>query len=532
MKKLKTILSVILVAIFFITACGTELYTDGNADGYTLVRDVDGVSFGVVSSVVRNATAITSISESMNFEKDQTYLYKNGESEYLMFNISSLVLAVQKGTSFNLSEAEDKTEVVISNNVMGIWFDLPKDKLEYDDNTADGVYKFMATVNGEVSITSELYEDFAGKLVVINDGTEEWSLFVGSKGTDFSSFDDDMQETINYMAASLQKAVDTAVEEEAAVNIGGSEASVDEIESTDVSSNSSEDVSIEEVEKTNDNADSQTTADAESSATEDISIAEVEDEVEIIEETEPTSETDENNDSESAVLASSEAYNEVNSEVIEDESTVENSTEETYVEENIEVSDEDETSSENESESALEERGLSIVLNNQKNTQKDDTTIYESSIYDMLRLSKWGYFDVKNGKTIETISAKISDLKTGEEAVEIIKNAIAASDVPYEYFAPRTGTSWHVVKVTEGENSTSGLYIDVKIVGADGNALNYRGIKYSSRTYNIAISDTEKYVYYEVPNGCAEYVLTCGDGTVDSEILSNSYYLIQKGTDY
>ena len=530
--------SIALVFVMLLTACGTELYTEGNDEGYTLVKDVDGVSFGVVSSVVRNATAITSISETMSFERDQTYLYKNGESDYLMFNISSLVLAVQKGTSFNLAQAEDKTEAVTSNNVMGIWFDLPKDKLDYSDNTADGTYKFMATVNGEVSVTSELYGDFAGKLVIINDGTEEWSLFVGSRGDDFSDFSDEMKDALNYMAASLQKADTAEVEKQSAVDIGGDE-QVDTSESTeevivDVPSEEITDADDEKTENATETAEEDISLDEPADVTDKEESEDQEDEVEIVEEEEP-SEPETDDSSEEEVPEENEDSDDADKPEEEAEEPAE-APEEDIVEEEVEkeqeVGEEEEAEVEVESESALDKRGLPIVLNNQKETQKDDTTIYESSIYDMLRLSKWGYLDVKNKRDIETISAKISELKTGEEAVLLIKDAISSANVPYEYFSARPGTSWHVVKVTEGEGNASNHYIDVRIVGVDGNKLNYRGIKYSSRTYNITISDKEKYVYYEVPNGCAEYVLECGDGSGENSKFKNSYYLMQKGTDY
>ena len=64
-----------------------------------------------------------------------------------------------------------------------------------------------------------------------------------------------------------------------------------------------------------------------------------------------------------------------------------------------------------------------------------------------------------------------------------------------------------------------------------GAALNYRGIKYSQKTYNIKISDTEYYCYYEVPTNCHEYVLSFGEGNPEaatSGIVSAYYQIVEK----
>ena len=480
-----------------LTACGTKLYTDGNAQGYTSINDIDGILFSMYSKTVGSATAVTNISEKMNFEKDQTYLYKNGESEYLLFNISSVVLAVEKGTDFNMANAKDKKAAVTSHDLLGIWFDIPKKKLSYTDNTADGVYKFMATVNGEVSVTSEIYNDFAGKLVVLSDGTNEWSLFIGSVGTDYDSLSDDVKDTINYIAASLKIADKEETQDIAAVSLGGQIAE-DENEEKDSSMLASSEVSIEESGEVSVNASTEDT-------------------------------------SEDAIEESSEA----SIEEISDDSSNEDSTSEDEVEiievdsSSVDISDdkpdekEDDADTQEESADATEadehetKRGEIITLNNQKEEEKADNKIYNSSVYDMLKPGNWGYADVQTGKVKETVAVRVSSLCTAQEAVNLIKKACTEKVVPYSYFEAPVGCSWHLVKVEDqGKNG----YLNVKVVGADGNKLTFRGIKYPMRTYMLVFKD-EVYAYYAVPNGCSEYVLEVGDGTISNELVS-AYYLI------
>lgn len=507
----KTFFSIVIAMILMITACGTKLYTDGNAQGYTSIDDIDGVLFSMYSKTVGSATAVTNISENMNFERNQTYLYKNGKSEYLLFNISSVVLAVEKGTAFNMANTKDKAEAVTSHDLLGIWFDIPKKRIDYTDNTANGVYKFVATVNGEVSVTSDIFNDFAGKLVVLSDGTDEWSLFIGSVGTDFDSFSSDVKETINYIAASLKMAEETNEPETAAVSLGGSTIG----ESVSSASNSTV-VSDEPISESSID-DSEESADAASEENSQEKCAK--EESDCASRADSTDSTEEVVVQDDSSLASS-SQDEI--EIIEENVVATNrSTEETtdMVQEEFVENEHDPR----EVETQEPKRGESIELNNQKEDEKDDSTIYDSSVYDMLRIGNWGYADIQTGKTNEKAAVKLSSLYTGNDATNIIQKACADKIVPYSYFEAPSGCSWHLVKI---ENQGINGYLDVKFIGADGNKLNFRGIKYSKRTYMLNCDDG-MYVYYAVPNGCSEYVLEVGDGTIDNE-LNSAYYLINE----
>ena len=497
-KKIISIITAISLMVMF-TACGPELYTDGNAQGYTLINDIDGVLFSMYSKTVGSATAVTNISDKMNFEKNQTYLYKNGTSEYFLFNISSVVLAVEKGTDFDMVNAKDKKEAVAAHDLLGIWFDIPKKKLNYTDNTADGVYKFMATVNGEVSVTSEIYNDFAGKLVVLSDGQNEWTLFVGSVGTDFDSLRDDVKETINYIAASLKIAEKDETQDSAAVSLGGCTTDGDGTE-VDSSKLASDGVSVEECNEEPANASTE------------ISIEEPTEESSIDDSVEESSEDSSSDDS---------SVKE-DEEIIEvDSSVIDNSADEPDDEPKEDIDTQEDIADEIEADVQEPKRGEIITLNNQKEEEKDDNKIYNSSVYDMLKIGNWGYADIQTGTTKETVAVKISSLHTAQDAVNLIKKACADKAVPYAYFDAPAGCTWHLVKV---EDQGKKGYLNIKVVGADGNKLIFRGIKYPMRTYMIEAEDGV-YAYYAVPNGCSEYVLEAGDGTINNELVS-AYYLV------
>ena len=225
MGKKTVLLLLLAVAAMQLTACGRKAMYRSGKDGYTAIHAVEGVSFELVSQVVRNATAITNISEKMAFETAQTYLYKDGDSEYFLFNISSIVCIVQRGTNFGFSEKEDKMAALKDGNALGVFFTSPEKKLDYEESMQKDIYKIIATATAQVSITPELYNDFAGRLAVIDNGETEWSFFVGSIGEDYHDLDKDLRETLDYMAAAFSpyEKPETKEQEAPPVVLGGEE---------------------------------------------------------------------------------------------------------------------------------------------------------------------------------------------------------------------------------------------------------------------------------------------------------------------
>ncbi len=155
-----------------------ETLTKKERPGYTEITSVPGVSFYINSPFVEKATAITQISDNIGFQKNQYYSYKNGTDKYLLFNMQSLIVAVQKGTDFWIADSNDKEYSLLNTSLMNIWFTQGTKK--FSSETENGVTITKACAG--VSINSTTYGDFVGELANISKDGEEWSIFVGVPG--------------------------------------------------------------------------------------------------------------------------------------------------------------------------------------------------------------------------------------------------------------------------------------------------------------------------------------------------------------
>ena len=80
-----------------------------------------------------------------------------------------------------------------------------------------------------------------------------------------------------------------------------------------------------------------------------------------------------------------------------------------------------------------------------------------------------------------------------------------------ESFVPAgAGTTWNVVEYDVDYPDDERPYLNALFTGMDGNNLRLRGIKYSKRTKQLSYDD-KHYLYYEVPNGCSQYLIKFGD---------------------
>ena len=460
------------ILIFSITGCGMgkSLYDSGKA-GYTPVTTMGGATFEINSAVARNATAITNISPDMNFEPDQTYLYKNGEDEYFLFNMSSVVLVAQKGTKFDLS-LSNKAETVKSAGILGVWFTPEKKNgLEYSEMTdSNGIYKMVATVTGQVSINENLYNDFTGKLSIIDDGSTQWAMFVGSIGDDYSKLDNATQDVLSYMAYTLD------VEQNSPIQSVGEQVYVVSNDQT---------LGSEEMEEVPEQI-SQIETESQDTVPSDIVIIEEE--------------------------------QSMNTEAgIQDETGVQIGHPETVIQEeqsSEEIQSTEETVISLEPEYPVIVNGRETIrLNNQKHKEKKPNTVYESSIYDLLEPGQAGYASVIVGKKYEKVTVTLDKIYRDKEAQSMLIKFYANGIAQGNYFEASPGTSWQVAHFKINYGDAEG-YLNSKFCGMDGAALNYRGIKYSQKTYN-----------------CHEYVLSFGEGNPEaatSGIVSAYYRIVEK----
>ncbi len=183
------ILLIILIVASVVCAIGAVMAgrnkkSAGDASqmaGYREINDVYGASFYVNQMFVDEATAITEVSDSVNFQRNQSYVYKNGTDKYLLFNMESLVVAAQKGTTFNLALEDPKARenALGKASLLNIWFEKGSRKFDCEVDGNRTVTKVIAGV----PINTDLYGDFCGELATIEDeNEEEWSLFVGVPG--------------------------------------------------------------------------------------------------------------------------------------------------------------------------------------------------------------------------------------------------------------------------------------------------------------------------------------------------------------
>lgn len=432
MRKHSILLLIAVLCIGILSGCGSALY-DEHKNGYTQATSVRGVSFDMPSNFLEQATAITDISDEVDYSRD-TYLYKNGKNMYLLFNMNGVVVAVEQGTNYNLRDAEDVRERITQTDVCEVWI-TDDQKISYDKEEKKGVYKLIAEAYADVSITSTLYTTCYGQFATIQYEEYECSLFVGVPCQNKDELTGNQKDTIGHIAKSF------ALDMEYVKYILEAEKTESEKEST-----------------SDKNTENQTEVDTEP----DTNKAETETESTEVETTQP-------------------------------EST--------------------ENKEETPNEEPKEDNNASSLGSNQSEAVNG-----YSDIYHMLSIGQMGVLDAgaNDGKTLERTSITIHSLYIGDDAINIIKNHCATEQALYPYEKAPAGYAWHVIEYSL-EKHPDDLYVDIKILGLDGEKLKFRGVPASSRTYDIFtfMEETENgytklYCYYAVPNGCKEYMLECG----------------------
>lgn len=507
MRKLSVVLAIILM--LSLIGCGSA-----SSSGLATINDVDGVSFGVVSDVIRNATATTSIAKDISFEPNQTYLYKNGDTQYFLFNISSIVLAVQKDTTFNLSDAKDKQSAILNNNLLGIWFDVTgtNKKISIDKKNSEDGAKYIATVNGEVTINDSLYNNFTGKLAIIERGGKEWSMFVGTVGDDYDSVNKDVSKLLNAMVDSFQISNIQETESAPAISVGGTDSSQESTtvsKETAASTSSTQNATVKE---------SESVSEVPSESIESISVQE--ESSSVATGNVATDNTEQNTSTEAATTESVAAESTTSVSIVETTADIpETSSQQSSVQEETE-------STENITKDKDKSPKQYINLSNQKEKKKvESNKVYKSTIYNMLDAGQWGFAHVyqPNIKDFDTVAIRVDNVYANDEAISMIKKVCTDKQTDFNYFDAPKGCSWQVAEYEVNymkSANPSDAYINIKMCGVDGKNLNYRGIKYTDRTYDLIKNKNKYYVFYAVPNGCSEYVLECGDGTIENGKLS------------
>ncbi len=542
-KNIVYIVIGVIILVFAIAAIFTSKQNAANTiapqGNYKTVHDVQGIAFDVNTAFTSKATAISEISDDMDISRDEYYVYKNGTSKYLLFCMNDIVIAAEKGTSFNFGDKLDYSSVQNS-GISGIWFESNAEDLKYKK---DG-NKTICEVNGGFCVTSEVYEDYVGKICVMNNGSEEWSIFVGVPGENikYKKLSDNAKEGIEYIISTMQYSdvVNERPEEVYEVSIGNEDTRGEDTENnattitptpeTDEQSTETGDANapVDEEAETPDKSEIEDT-DSEKTATdkensdeseegsEDVEVVEIEDQDEKSEDSNPESDDKEPDaekveDTTPTPEPTQTPTPEPTAEPVEEAApTPEPTPAAVAVEENVEKQN---------------KRGEAINVSNQRKLVRIDNKAYSSTIYSMLSLKDNGIineYDLSTGNLVSPIIS-IRRVYTGQTAVKMIKDyCIDYND--FNYFDPPVGCSWHVAEYyILWKNCPTRPYIDIKLKGLDGENLRYKGIKYDKRTYDIFSYKEEKdnvegnvFCFYAVPNGCKDYVLECGTGSIDKE---------------
>ena len=111
MKNKKIFLGCMIgIAVFMVLFFGVLLLksrgSSGNSsagpkDGYITIDSIPGVTFEVSGNLADYATAVTEVSDNVDFIKNATYSFRNGIDTYMLFNMSQYIVVAYKGTTFD-----------------------------------------------------------------------------------------------------------------------------------------------------------------------------------------------------------------------------------------------------------------------------------------------------------------------------------------------------------------------------------------------------------------------------------------------
>lgn len=436
---------IIVIASIAVSGCGKEGVYEKTKRGYNAVTDVPGIVFDIPAGFAEYATAVSGISETMEFDPSNTYVYKDLSGKYFLFCMDAIVVAAQKNSSFGIRSTEDIPAVIEKTDLFGIWFTRTGKKLSYEQSNKNGKTKVIADVNASVSLTRDLFGDFTGKLAVIDDGVTEWAVFCGVLQDQYENATKDTLEGLSHMAKSCNINNSAAIFPEEQLVVAETDASP-----------------VEEM---------------------------------------PTAE-------ETALSAPEAAENGAAQE--------ESGQEVAITEETAQAADETEIFIET---NEAPQKKKSISLNNQRQGKTKNATAY-STVYSTLKEGDSGYLDVfcRESMSVKEEIVKLTGVYRGKEAAALLDKCLGE-----KYEAASAGTTWQVAEYEITYADEERPYINVMLTGMDGENLRYRGIRYTKMTADISM-DGKTYAYYQVPNGCTEYLIKFGDCPVAGS--HSAYYKI------
>ena len=501
-KKLITTLITTCMIVASLSGCGGRMYED-TSSSYTNIDAVPGVTFDIPTSILETATAVTSLEGDGNYSGN-TFLYKDGQSQYVLFNMGSFVVAADNRTRYAFKE--HGKDALGSGDLNGIWFSPSSKGIKFNEADVEGIYKAIMNVQADVSITPELYGTFTGQLATVESNGYECSLFIGvdGDGTGVKTLNSSQQSTIAHVVRSLKYNAGTAQltamadEEEPEDEVTPGISEKEEEEDTKESGRGL----IKKIDDYEDEDEEEESSDQSDKKWEIQDVGE-----------------DDGSEKESRIKKTGD----VESEEPEEPEESEEPEEDEVVVEKGEEKEEKEEKPKKKKEAVKQ---VASGQNNQKGNKGDGS----SDIYHMLSIGQTGSYETidQEGGLI-SCSVNIEKLQTGDKAKHTIETLCFEEEKDYEEAPP--GTSWHVIKYSVSD-SQDDVYTNICLRGLDGNDLVYRGVVYSKRTRDLlgrmktaGEGYGNIYCYYAIPNGCTEYMLEVGEREDGTGATTACYYV-------
>lgn len=159
---------------------------------------------------------------------------------------------------------------------------------------------------------------------------------------------------------------------------------------------------------------------------------------------------------------------------------------------------------------------------------------YTSSIYAMLPMDGIGYMEIicdENGQ-VEPCYVRLREIYDATATQDIVAEYCASGRSYYNNFSAPDGCHLEAVRLDVKYTSDTPSVVDVRLKGADGENLKYRGLEYSQRTYeiedNASANDgwfVDNIYFFIVPDGCEEYAINIGG--YGKELDKSAWYWVE-----
>lgn len=467
MKRKKTIGSIclLLVLLLIVTSlfAGCGVNASGNDSNYSTITNVDGVSFDVYGNVLKGASFVSAISDSDLLNNAQTFIYRDEISEYLIYNSTSYAVVCQRINPIginNMSSSDIKTYFSTLSFLKSSVTTSSK-KISFKKGESNGMEKlYFPSIEVGISPNVYSYQNYYGSMSYIETPEYGFIIFMGVT-TPLEEVTKEVKKVIEHTTKSITYigVTNTTEEEEDFFVVSGVS-----------DNNQSESIEHESIVQ-----NEQETEDSE-----EVTVEEATEEEVTIEE-QPTEEQTTPVEIITPEIHETPDYADVSTEEVEIE------IDESVIEEIIEPTLEP------------EEHGEAVEIIPEKLPNVETKKVLAS-------ISCTAYSKNPSG----------TDVSLSVYEINPKADSIIVADTGFNI---RVGTHLESIdyKIESLDEDYQEVVTAIKLKGLDKEKLTYMGIKYSSKTYSY---NTDGYVrcYYEVPNGCNEYLLEIGNpiGTISS----------------